>query len=112
MPAISTRPYNRIDALLRKENQQRQKRIVALIRLRDGTDYSYGDGKASHGHAGHQDRSYGASGCWASRMPRGTMAAAVIAALATCVLSFAPAVFAQRASGFRRRAINRQGRIR
>ena len=36
----------------------------------------------------------GALKYWAPWMPRGTMAAAVIAALATCVLSFAP-VFAQ-----------------
>jgi hypothetical protein len=40
----------------------------------------------------------GALGCWAPRMPRDTMAAAVIAALATCALSFAPAVFAQQVS--------------
>ena len=36
--------------------------------------------------------------CWSSSIPRGMMAAAVIAALATCVLFFAPAVFAQPAS--------------
>ena len=36
--------------------------------------------------------------CWSSSIPRGMMAAAVTAALATCVLFFAPAVFAQPAS--------------
>jgi glucose/arabinose dehydrogenase len=36
--------------------------------------------------------------CWSSSIPRGMMAAAVIATLATCVLFFAPAVFAQPAS--------------
>src|SRR6516164_7208673 len=36
--------------------------------------------------------------CWSSSIPRGMMAGAVIAALATCVLFFAPAVFAQPAS--------------
>src|SRR5947209_18898037 len=36
--------------------------------------------------------------CWSSSIPRGMMAAAVIAALATCALFFAPVVFAQPAS--------------
>ena len=36
--------------------------------------------------------------CWSSGIPRGMMAAAVTAALATCVLFFVPAVFAQPAS--------------
>src|SRR6516162_7149434 len=36
--------------------------------------------------------------CWSSSIPRGMMAAAVTAALATCVLFFVPAVFAQPAS--------------
>jgi len=40
----------------------------------------------------------GALGCWSFSIPRGIMAAAVTAALATCVLFFAPAVFAQPAS--------------
>src|SRR6266545_1504210 len=40
----------------------------------------------------------GALGCRWPNSPRGIMAWAVTAALATCVLSFAPAVFAQRAS--------------
>jgi glucose/arabinose dehydrogenase len=40
----------------------------------------------------------GAWGCCSPSIPRGIMAGAVSAALATCVLSFAPAVFAQRAS--------------
>jgi len=37
-------------------------------------------------------------GCWSPSIPRGIMAAAVTVALATCVLLFAPAVFAQPAS--------------
>jgi glucose/arabinose dehydrogenase len=40
----------------------------------------------------------GALGCWSFSIPRGIMAAAVTAALATRVLFFAPAVFAQPAS--------------
>src|SRR5258708_20030753 len=40
----------------------------------------------------------GAWGCCSPSIPRGIMAGAVSAALATCVLSFAPAVFAQRVS--------------
>ena len=69
-------------------------------------DLSFGMGLTTHMETAKQfmatpvtktDRD-GALGCWAPRMPRDTMAAAVIAALATCVLSFAPAVFAQRAS--------------
>src|SRR6516162_11780753 len=40
----------------------------------------------------------GALGCWSFSIPRGMMAAAVTAALATCVLFFVPAVFAQPAS--------------
>src|SRR6266511_1384625 len=43
------------------------------------------------------DRS-GALKCWSPSVPRGAMSAAVTAALATCMLAFAPAVFAQPAS--------------
>jgi len=44
--------------------------------------------------AGHN----GALGCWSFSIRRGIMAAAVTAVLATCVLFFAPTVFAQSAS--------------
>src|SRR5262245_66666313 len=40
----------------------------------------------------------GAFGCWSPSIPCVSLAAAIIAALATCVLPFAPAVFAQPAS--------------
>ncbi len=40
----------------------------------------------------------GPFGCWSRSMPRDIIAAVVIAALASCVLPFAPAVFSQAAS--------------
>src|SRR5262245_20797252 len=55
----------------------------------------YGDGEAiHHGHGGQQSRSQR----WSFSIRRGIMAAAVTAVLATCVLFFAPTVFAQSAS--------------